>query len=46
MLEVTTTDVTKVTYDIGKSVSHGECTVHTVTVSVGSDYYRRDKGHV
>jgi len=32
--------VTEVTYDIGNSGSHSECTVHTATVSVGSDSYR------
>jgi len=29
-----------VKYDIGQSWCHSECTVHTVTVSVGSDSYR------
>jgi hypothetical protein len=32
--------VTEVTYDIGNSGSHSECTVLTVTLSVGSDSYR------
>ena len=32
--------MTEVTYDIGNSGSHSECTVRTVTVSVGSDSYR------
>jgi len=27
-------------YDIGNSGSHSECTIHPVTVSVGSDSYR------
>ena len=40
MLEATPTDVTEVTYDIGNCGSHSECTVHTVTVNVGSDSYR------
>jgi len=29
--------VTEVTYDIGNSGRHSECTVRTVTISVGSD---------
>jgi len=37
---MTATDVTEVTYDIGNSGSHSECTVHIVTLSVGSDPYR------
>ena len=40
MLEVTSRHVTEVTYDIGNSGSHSECTVHHVTVSVGTDSYR------
>jgi hypothetical protein len=34
--------VTEVTYDTGQSASHSECTVLTVTTSVGSDPH----GHV
>jgi hypothetical protein len=37
---MTATDMTEVTYDTGNSGSYSECTVHTVTVSVGSDSYR------
>ena len=40
MFEVTSTDVTEVTYDIGQSGSHNESTVHTSRVSVGSDSHR------
>jgi len=32
--------VTEVMYDIDNSGSHSECTIHTVTVSVGSDSHR------
>ena len=38
--------VKEVTYDIGNSGSYSECTVHTVTVSVGSDCHRHVTGHV
>jgi hypothetical protein len=31
-------------YDIGQSGGHRECTVHTVTVSVGSDSHRHVTG--
>jgi len=32
--------VTEVTFDIGNSGSYSECTVLTVTISVGSDSHR------